>query len=99
MIPTNIINQLSSTSKSTHIRGQLDDVKMAQAFEWLRKNPDEKPTTTAHLHYVKNKRSVQQAWRRKRKQILCTGRKEGSLAGLTIIEGTPSIHQAVTFWY
>jgi hypothetical protein len=27
------------------------------------------------------------------------GRKEGSLAGLAIIEGTPSIHQAVASWY
>ena len=65
VIPTDIINQffkyllgmarLSSASTSTYIRDQPSEDKIAQALEWLRENPDEKPTTVARLHYIENK--------------------------------------------
>jgi hypothetical protein len=58
-----------SSASSTHIWDQPDAVKMAQALEWLRENPDEKPTTTARIYHIKNEQSVQQSWRRERKQI------------------------------
>ena len=66
--------QLSFASKNAHIWDQPVDVKMAQALEWLRENPDEKPTTTARLRYIKNKRSVQRAWRHNRKQLQEVGK-------------------------
>jgi hypothetical protein len=66
--------RLSSASKSTHIWDQPDDIEMAQALEWLRENPDEKPITAARLQYIESKQSVQQAWRREKKAN--TGREE-----------------------
>ena len=47
--------RLSSANTSTYIRDQPSEDKIAQALEWLRENPDEKPTTVARLHYIENK--------------------------------------------
>ena len=84
--------RLSSASKSTHIRDQPDSVKMAQALAWLRDNPDEKPTTAARLHYIENKQSVQQAWRRERKRME-EGKKSGGGGHNKILR--PDQHQAM----
>jgi hypothetical protein len=60
--------RLSSNPQNTHPRDLPDKVKMRQALDWLRKNPTEKPTTAARLHYITNEQSVQQAWRREKKR-------------------------------
>lgn len=51
---------------------------MRHALDWLHDNPTEKPTTAARLHFIANEHSVQQAWRRKKKE---SGRKRSGNKG------------------
>ena len=59
--------RLASLPKSTLQRDLPEKEKLKLALEFLRQNPNEKPSTAARLYDIKKENSVQKAWVRERK--------------------------------
>jgi hypothetical protein len=55
-------------AKTTLLQDLPDQDKMKLALDFLRENPDEKPSTAARLYHIKKGDSVRKAWLRSRNQ-------------------------------
>src|SRR5882672_4456723 len=60
--------RLQIPPKNTRLQDLPDHDKLNLAIEWLRENPDEKPTTAARIYGIKKEDTLRKRWRRDKKK-------------------------------